>query len=91
MEGESDMQNNKQQTIKLQIFFSVLILAVLFVAEFYAMINYPQQYIIIAVFAVLILLCLFYVINTYIVYIITQSINLIKHYFLYIELNMIQY
>ena len=63
MEGESDMQNNKQQTIKLQIFFSVLILAVLFVAEFYAMINYPQQYIIIAVFAVLILLCLFYVIK----------------------------
>ena len=63
MAGESDMQNNKQQTIKLQIFFSVLILAVLFVAEFYAMINYPQQYIIIAVFAVLILLCLFYVIK----------------------------
>lgn len=57
------MQRKKQKTIKLQIIFSVLILAVFLVAEFYAMINYPQQYIIIALFAVFILLCIFFIVK----------------------------
>ena len=57
------MQKKKETKVKLQIIFSALLLSVVFIAEFYAIVNYPKQYIFIAIFAVLFLVVLYILIN----------------------------
>ena len=53
------MQKKKEMKNKLQIVFSALLLSVVFIAEFYAIVNYPEQYIFLAVLAVLFLVILY--------------------------------
>lgn len=57
------MQDKKQNKIKLQIIFSILIFTVVFTADFYAMINFSEEYLLIAAITVILLICLWGVLN----------------------------
>ena len=57
------MQNKKQNKIKMQIIFATLIFMVVLVADFYAIINFSKEYILIAAITVVLLLCLWGVLN----------------------------
>ena len=58
------MQDKKQTSAKIHLIFSTLLLALAIVAEFYTMVNYPAQYLPIALFAVLMLIFLNVVVNS---------------------------
>ena len=58
------MQDKKQTSAKIHLIFSTLLLALAIVAEFYTMVNYPAQYLPIALFAVLMLIFLNIVVNS---------------------------
>lgn len=59
------MQNNKKSNkIRLQITFSSLIFGLVLLAFFYVSINYPSEYIVVAVTAVLLMICLYIVVNS---------------------------
>lgn len=57
------MQDKKQNKIKLQIIFSILIFTVVLIADFYAMINFSKEYLLIAAITVILLICLWGVLN----------------------------
>ncbi len=59
----SPIQENTKNKGKLQIVFSALMAAIVFIVELYAIINYPTQYVIIGAGAGLILLFLYFVIS----------------------------
>ena len=58
------MQDKKQTSAKIHFIFATLLLALAFVAEFYTMVNYPTQYLPIALFAVLMLIFLNIAVNS---------------------------
>ena len=58
------MQDKKQTSAKIHLIFSTLLLALAIVAEFYTMVNYPAQYLPIALFAVLMLIFLNIAVNS---------------------------
>lgn len=58
------MQDKKQTSAKIHFIFSTLLLALALVAEFYTMVNYPTQYLPIALFAVLMLIFLNIAVNS---------------------------
>ncbi len=58
----SHMQERKSKA-KLQIVFSGLILALVFIVELYAMINLPEQFIVIGALGVVLLICLYVLIQ----------------------------
>ena len=58
------MQDKKQTSAKIHLIFSTLLLALAIVAEFYTMVNYPAQYLPIALFAILMLIFLNIVVNS---------------------------
>ena len=58
------MQDKKQTSAKIHLIFSTLLLALALVAEFYTMVNYPAQYLPIALFAVLMLIFLNIAVNS---------------------------
>ena len=58
------MQDKKQTSAKIDLIFSTLLLALAIVAEFYTMVNYPAQYLPIALFAVLMLIFLNIAVNS---------------------------
>ncbi|WP_455719455.1 hypothetical protein [Agathobacter sp.] len=57
------MQDKKQNKIKTQIIFSILIFTVVLIADFYAMINFSKEYLLIAAITVILLICLWGVLN----------------------------
>lgn len=57
------MQDKKQNKIKTQIIISILIFTVVLVADFYAMINYSKDFLLIAAITVILLICLWGVLN----------------------------
>ena len=57
------MQDKKQTSAKIHLIFSTLLLALAIVAEFYTMVNYPAQYLPIALFAILMLIFLNIAVN----------------------------
>ena len=57
------MQDKKQKKTKLQLMFMILIFMVVLLTDFYAIINYPQEYILIAVITVILLIYLWGVVN----------------------------
>ena len=57
------MQDKKQKKTKLQLMFMILIFMVVLLTDFYAIINYPQEYILIAVITVILMICLWGVVN----------------------------
>ena len=58
------MQDKKQTSAKIHLIFSTLLLALTLVAEFYTMVNYPAQYLPIALFAILMLIFLNIAVNS---------------------------
>lgn len=58
------MQDKKQTSAKIHFIFSTLLLALAVVAEFYTIVNYPTQYLPIALFAVLMLIFLNIAVNS---------------------------
>ena len=58
------MQDKKQTSAKIHLIFSTLLLALALVAEFYTMVNYPAQYLPIALFAILMLIFLNIAVNS---------------------------
>ena len=58
------MQDKKQTSAKIHLIFSTLLLALALVAEFYTVVNYPAQYLPIALFAVLMLIFLNIAVNS---------------------------
>ena len=58
------MQDKKQTSAKIHFIFSTLLLALALVAEFYTVVNYPEQYLAIALFAVLMLIFLNIAVNS---------------------------
>ena len=58
------MQDNKQASAKIQLIFSTLLFAVAFIAEVYTMFNYPKQYFVIAIFAIIMLVFLYMIVNS---------------------------
>lgn len=58
------MQDKKQTSAKIHFIFATLLLALALVAEFYTMVNYPTQYLPIALFAVLMLIFLNIAVNS---------------------------
>ena len=58
------MQDKKQTSAKIHLIFSTLLLALVLVAEFYTMVNYPAQYLPIALFAILMLIFLNIAVNS---------------------------
>ena len=58
------MQDKKQTSAKIHLIFSTLLLALAIVAEFYTMVNYPAQYLPIALFAILMLIFLNIAVNS---------------------------
>ncbi len=58
------MQDKKQTSAKIHFIFSTLLLALTLVAEFYTVVNYPEQYLAIALFAVLMLIFLNIAVNS---------------------------
>ena len=57
------MQDKKQKKTKLQLMFMILIFMVVLLTDFFAIINYPQEYILIAVITVILLIYLWGVVN----------------------------
>ena len=62
--GRFNMQDKKQTSAKIHLIFSTLLLALAIVAEFYTMVNYPAQYLPIALFAILMLIFLNIAVNS---------------------------
>ena len=57
------MQDKKQKKTMLQLMFMILIFMVVLLTDFYAIINYPEEYILIAVITVILLIYLWGVVN----------------------------
>ena len=57
------MQDKKQKKTMLQLMFMILIFMVVLLTDFYAIINYPEKYILIAVITVILLIDLWGVVN----------------------------
>ena len=57
------MQDKKQKKTMLQLMFMILIFMVVLLTDFYAIINYPEEYILIAVITVILLIDLWGVVN----------------------------
>ena len=57
------MQDKKQKKTILQLMFMILIFMVVLLTDFYAIINYPEEYILIAVITVILLIDLWGVVN----------------------------
>ena len=57
------MQDKKQKKAKIQVIFLILISTVVILADFYAIINYPKEYMIIAAITVIFMICLWGVIS----------------------------
>lgn len=58
-EGDLTMEENKRKKANLQIIFSATLLVVVFIIELYTMMNMPQQFIVIGIFAILFLIFLY--------------------------------
>ena len=54
---------NKDSKARMQMIFGILLFAFIFMAELYAMVNFPQMFIVLAVLAVADLICLYVAIN----------------------------
>ena len=50
---------NKDSKARMQIIFGILLFALTFMAELYAMVNFPKMFIVLAVLAVADLICLY--------------------------------
>ena len=57
------MQDKKQKKAKIQVIFLILISTLVLLADFYAIINYPKEYMLIAAITVIFLICLWGVIS----------------------------
>lgn len=54
---------NKDSKARMQMIFGILLFAFIFMAELYAMVNFPKMFIVLAVLAVADLICLYVAIN----------------------------
>ena len=57
------MQDKKQKKAKIQVIFLILISTLVILADFYAIINYPKEYMLIAAIKVIFMICLWGVIS----------------------------
>ena len=57
------MQDKKQKKAKIQVIFLILISTLVLLADFYAVINYPKEYMLIAAITVIFMICLWGVIS----------------------------
>ena len=57
------MQDKKQKKVKIQVIFLILISTLVLLADFYAIINYPKEYMLIAAITVIFMICLWGVIS----------------------------
>ena len=57
------MQDKKQKRAKIQVIFLILISTLVLLADFYAIINYPKEYMLIAAITVIFMICLWGVIS----------------------------
>ena len=57
------MQEKKQKKAKIQVIFLILISTLVLLADFYAIINYPKEYMLIAAITVIFMICLWGVIS----------------------------
>ena len=57
------MQDKKQKRAKIQVIFLILISTLVLLADFYAIINYPKEYMLIAAITVIFVVCLWGVIS----------------------------
>jgi len=57
------MQDKKQKKAKIQVLFLILISTLVILADFYAIINYPKEYMLIAAITVIFMICLWGVIS----------------------------
>lgn len=57
------MQDKKQKKAKIQVIFLILISTLVILADFYAIINYPKEYMLIAAITVIFMICLWGVIS----------------------------
>ena len=57
------MQDKKQKKAKIQVIFLILIATLVILADFYAIINYPKEYMLIAAITVIFMICLWGVIS----------------------------
>lgn len=57
------MQDKKQKSAKIQVIFLILISTLVLLADFYAIINYPKEYMLIAAITVIFMICLWGVIS----------------------------
>ena len=57
------MQDKKQKSAKIQVIFLILISTLVLLADFYAIINYPKEYMLIAAITVIFVVCLWGVIS----------------------------
>lgn len=57
------MQDKKQKRTKIQVIFLILISTLVLLADFYAIINYPREYMLIAAITVIFMICLWGVIS----------------------------
>ena len=66
------MQDKKQKRAKIQVIFLILISTLVLLADFYAIINYPKEYMLIAAITVIFMICLWGVISGFF------SLNVLK-------------
>lgn len=66
------MQDKKQKKAKIQVIFLILISTLVILADFYAIINYPREYMLIAAITVIFMICLWGVISGFF------SLNVLK-------------
>ena len=57
------MQDKKKKKAKIQVIFLILISTLVILADFYAIINYPKEYMLIAAITVIFMICLWGVIS----------------------------
>ena len=57
------MQDKKQKKAKIQVIFLILISTLVLLADFYAIINYPKEYMLIVAITVIFMICLWGVIS----------------------------
>ena len=57
------MQDKKQKKAKIQVIFLILISTLVILADFYVIINYPKEYMLIAAITVIFMICLWGVIS----------------------------
>ena len=57
------MQDKKQKKAKIQVIFLILISTLVLLADFYAIINYPKEYMLITAITVIFMICLWGVIS----------------------------